>query len=31
MLGKAFFVYFPATLPGGPLPVPDVGRMRFIH
>lgn len=31
MLGKAFFVYFPAMLQGGPVPVPDVGRMRFIQ
>jgi len=31
MLGKAFFVYYPApTWVGGRLPVPDVGRMRFI-
>lgn len=32
MLGKAFFVYFPAPYPVGSLPiVPDVGRMRFIR
>ncbi|MBC7772895.1 MAG: signal peptidase I [Pyrinomonadaceae bacterium] len=31
MLGKAFFVYYPApTWVGGRLPVPDFGRMRFI-
>ncbi len=31
MLGKAFFVYFPSLAGGGPLPVPDFGRMRFIR
>lgn len=29
LIGRAFFVYFPAIHPG-PLPVPDFGRMRFI-
>jgi signal peptidase I len=32
LLGKAFFVYWPSLLYGrGPVPVPDFGRMRFIH
>jgi signal peptidase I len=32
MLGKAFFVYFPAPYRAGKYPViPDVGRMRFIR
>ncbi|MBC7833734.1 MAG: signal peptidase I [Phycisphaerales bacterium] len=31
MMGKAFFVYFPAAhFVGGTIPVPDVGRLRFI-
>lgn len=30
MLGKAFFVYFPALHEEATLPVPDFGRMRFI-
>jgi signal peptidase I len=30
MLGKAFFVYFPALHEEALLPVPDFGRMRFI-
>lgn len=31
MLGKAFFVYFPALAGDSPLPVPDFGRLRFIQ
>jgi len=32
MLGKAFFVYFPAPfMVGDRLPIPDFGRMRFIR
>ena len=34
MMGRAFFVYFPAPLRTGPpvsLPVPNFGKMRFIH
>lgn len=34
MIGRAFFVYFPAPLPlgaGGMHIVPNFGRMRFIH
>ena len=31
MLGRAFHVYFPSMLQGGLVPVPDVGRMRFIQ
>lgn len=31
MLGKAFFVYFPAVHWEGNIPMPDFGRMRFIH
>ncbi len=31
MMGKAFFVYFPAPHQNlGPIPVPDFGRLRFI-
>jgi signal peptidase I len=30
MLGKAFFVYFPALHEEAAIPVPDFGRMRFI-
>lgn len=30
MLGRAFFVYFPAVERNGKLPVPGFGRMRFI-
>ena len=31
MMGKAFFVYFPAPHQNlGPVPVPDFGRLRFI-
>lgn len=30
MLGKAFFVYFPALHREGMVPVPDFGRLRFI-
>ncbi len=30
LIGKAFFVYFPGILKDRKLPVPDVGRMRFI-
>ncbi len=34
MIGKAFFVYFPASFPwkhGGPNIFPNFGQMRFIH
>lgn len=31
LLGKAFFVYFPALAGDGPIPMPDFGRMRFIR
>ncbi|MGD9690572.1 MAG: signal peptidase I [Phycisphaerales bacterium] len=31
MLGKAFFVYFPALAGSNPIPVPDFGRLRFIR
>ena len=34
MMGREFFVYFPAPLSTGPpvsLPVPNFGQMRFIH
>lgn len=31
LLGKAFFVYWPALGGNGRVPVPDVGRMRFIQ
>lgn len=30
MIGKAFFVYFPSLLPGGPVPAPDAGKLRMI-
>jgi len=30
MLGKAFFVYFPALAGNSPIPMPDFGRLRFI-
>lgn len=30
MLGRAFFVYFPAVERVGPVPVPGFGRLRFI-
>lgn len=30
MIGKAFFVYFPAMHRDRPVPVVDFGRMRFI-
>jgi len=30
LIGKAFFVYFPAMHRGRPVPVVDFGRMRFI-
>ncbi|MFI4917004.1 MAG: S26 family signal peptidase [Phycisphaerales bacterium JB060] len=30
MLGRAFFVYFPAVERAGPVPVPGFGRLRFI-
>jgi hypothetical protein len=30
LIGKAFFVYFPAPSWRGKVPVPDFGRMRFI-
>lgn len=30
LIGKAFFVYFPAPFKAGRIPVPDFGRMRFI-
>ncbi|MEI7657496.1 MAG: signal peptidase I [Phycisphaerae bacterium] len=30
LIGKAFFVYFPAPFQAGRIPVPDFGRMRFI-
>lgn len=30
MIGKAFFVYFPALLKGERVPAPDFGRMRWI-
>jgi len=30
VVGKAFFVYFPALQRRGMIPVPDFGRMRFI-
>lgn len=30
LIGKAFFVYFPAMYRNGKVPVPDFGRMRFI-
>ncbi|MBX3365413.1 MAG: signal peptidase I [Phycisphaeraceae bacterium] len=31
LIGKAFFVYFPAPQPVGRLVIPDFGRMRFIR
>ncbi|MGQ0627005.1 MAG: S26 family signal peptidase [Phycisphaerales bacterium] len=31
MLGKAFFVYFPALSGTNPIPMPDFGRLRFIR
>jgi len=31
MLGKAFFVYFPALAGTNPIPMPDFGRLRFIR
>jgi len=36
LIGRAFFVYFPSPHrlfgdPGGSIPVPNFGRMRFIH
>lgn len=31
MLGKAFFVYFPALAGNRPIPMPDFGRLRFIR
>jgi signal peptidase I len=31
LIGKAFFVYFPAMHTEGAVPVPDFGRMRFIR
>jgi signal peptidase I len=32
LIGKAFLVYFPAPLSGaGLIPIPDFGRLRFIH
>ncbi|MCC5822794.1 MAG: S26 family signal peptidase [Phycisphaerales bacterium] len=30
IVGKAFIVYFPAPLDGGPLLAPDIGRVRWI-
>lgn len=30
LIGKAFFVYFPAIGAHGRMPIPDFGRMRFI-
>lgn len=30
LIGKAFFVYFPAPLRAGNIPIVDFGRMRFI-
>ncbi len=30
VVGKAFVVYFPAPLSGGPLLAPDFGRLRWI-
>ncbi len=30
LIGKAFFVYFPAPTWRGMIPIPDFGRMRFI-
>ena len=31
VIGRAFFVYFPALRSRGGIPTPDVGRMRFIR
>ncbi len=31
MLGKAFFVYFPALAGSSPIPMPDFGRLRWIR
>jgi signal peptidase I len=31
LLGKAFFVYFPALAGSSPIPMPDFGRLRFIR
>lgn len=31
MLGRAFLVYFPSINRDGPVPVPDLGRIRVIH
>lgn len=31
LMGKAFFVYFPAPVGGSPVGVPDFGRLRFIR
>ncbi|MBY0308282.1 MAG: hypothetical protein K2Q09_06030, partial [Phycisphaerales bacterium] len=31
MMGKAFFVYFPAPVGGSPVSVPDFGRLRAIR
>ncbi len=31
LLGKAFFVYFPALAGNKPIPMPDFGRMRFVR
>ena len=31
VIGKAFFVYFPAPKRRGSMPVPDFGSMRFIR
>jgi hypothetical protein len=31
MLGKAFFVYFPALAGTSPIPMPDFGKLRFIR
>ena len=31
MLGKAFFVYFPALAGNSPIPMPDFGRLRWIR
>ena len=30
LVGRAFFVYFPAPVPGKHLWMPDFGRLRFI-
>ena len=31
LIGRAFFVYFPAPHRAGRLPIPNFGKMRFIH